>query len=138
MNDSRYEGANLDVDVSWKYLNFFLEDDARLAEIGQLYGSGQMLTGEIKAELIQVLARVPAPLSMQSCLNVCLALSCIPASPAHAEIGQCMYSPGAADDCEGAPGAEGSHHRRGGAVFYWGEAHDWPVGEAVPKNANPG
>ncbi len=61
MNDSRYEGANLDVDVSWKYLNFFLEDDARLAEIGQLYGSGQMLTGEIKAELIQVLARVPAP-----------------------------------------------------------------------------
>lgn len=50
-----HAGANLDVDVSWKYLNFFLEDDARLAEVGQLYGSGQMLTGEIKAELIQVL-----------------------------------------------------------------------------------
>ena len=26
-------GANLDVDVSWKWLNFFLEDDARLAQV---------------------------------------------------------------------------------------------------------
>jgi hypothetical protein len=34
------------VDVPWKYLNFFLEDDARLAHIGAEYGSGRMLTGE--------------------------------------------------------------------------------------------
>jgi hypothetical protein len=27
-------GANLDVDVPWKWLNFFLEDDARLAQVG--------------------------------------------------------------------------------------------------------
>jgi hypothetical protein len=26
-------GANLDVDVSWKWLNFFMEDDARLAQV---------------------------------------------------------------------------------------------------------
>ncbi|KAK9907769.1 hypothetical protein WJX75_009683 [Coccomyxa subellipsoidea] len=58
VEEHREKGANLDVDVSWKYLNFFLEDDARLAEIGQLYGSGQMLTGEIKAELIQVLQKL--------------------------------------------------------------------------------
>ena len=50
----RHVGANLDVDVSWKYLQFFMEDDERLKEIGQLYGSGSMLTGEIKAELIKV------------------------------------------------------------------------------------
>lgn len=34
------------VDVPWKYLNFFLEDDAALAEIGREYESGRMLTGE--------------------------------------------------------------------------------------------
>jgi tryptophanyl-tRNA synthetase len=34
---------------------FFLESDERLAEIGRDYGSGAMLTGEIKKELIGVL-----------------------------------------------------------------------------------
>lgn len=48
------QGANLDVDVPWKYLNFFLEDDSRLAQIGRDYGSGAMLTGEVKAELTKV------------------------------------------------------------------------------------
>ena len=42
------------MDVAWKYLNFFLDDDERLAWIGAEYGAGRMLTGEIKAELIQV------------------------------------------------------------------------------------
>ncbi len=49
-------GANLEVDVAWKYLNFFLDDDERLARIGAEYGAGRMLTGEIKAELIQARA----------------------------------------------------------------------------------
>jgi hypothetical protein len=40
--------------VPWKWLNFFLEDDERLARIGEEYGSGRMLTGDIKAELVQV------------------------------------------------------------------------------------
>jgi tryptophanyl-tRNA synthetase len=53
--EQRLKGANLDVDVPWKYLNFFLDDDAKLAQIGESYSSGKMLTGEIKAELIQVL-----------------------------------------------------------------------------------
>jgi len=30
-----------------------LEDDARLAEIAQKYSSGEMMTGEVKAELIK-------------------------------------------------------------------------------------
>ena len=43
--EHRARGANLDVDVPWKYLNFFMEDDTRLAEIGREYGAGRMLTG---------------------------------------------------------------------------------------------
>jgi tryptophanyl-tRNA synthetase len=34
------------VDVPWKYLNFFMEDDAKLGHIGREYGAGRMLTGE--------------------------------------------------------------------------------------------
>jgi tryptophanyl-tRNA synthetase len=46
LEEHREKGANLDVDVPWKYLNFFLEDDNRLQEIGRAYGSGKMLTGK--------------------------------------------------------------------------------------------
>ena len=42
------------MDVTWKYLNFFLSDDAKLKHIEAEYGSGRMLTGEAKAELIKV------------------------------------------------------------------------------------
>jgi tryptophanyl-tRNA synthetase len=45
LEEHRSKGANLDVDVPWKYLNFFMEDDARLAEIGREYKGGRMLTG---------------------------------------------------------------------------------------------
>ena len=34
---------------------YFLESDDRLAEIGTLYASGGMLTGEVKKELITLL-----------------------------------------------------------------------------------
>ena len=40
--------------MSWKYLQFFMDNDERLKQIGEEYGSGRMLTGEIKAELIKV------------------------------------------------------------------------------------
>lgn len=42
------------MDVPWKYLNFFLDDDEKLEHIGREYQAGRMLTGEIKAELVQV------------------------------------------------------------------------------------
>ena len=45
MEEHRAKGANLDVDVPWKYLNFFEEDDDKLTRIGEEYGSGKMLTG---------------------------------------------------------------------------------------------
>ena len=73
------------MDVSYQYLSFFMEDDQRLEEIGQVhekdtlfvhcfsidlsfsfihlsklqqYRSGKMLTGELKNELIAVLQKL--------------------------------------------------------------------------------
>ena len=51
-------GANLDVDVSYQWLRFFLEDDDELARIGREYGSGNgefWSTGSVKAKLVAVL-----------------------------------------------------------------------------------
>lgn len=56
LEEQRAKGANLDVDVAWKYLNFFMEDDDKLAHIGREYAAGRMLTGEVKGELIRLLA----------------------------------------------------------------------------------
>ncbi|KAL3330658.1 hypothetical protein AABB24_034469 [Solanum stoloniferum] len=51
----RKHGANLEVDIPFKYLGFFLDDDAELEHIREEYGSGRMLTGEIKKRLVEVL-----------------------------------------------------------------------------------
>eukprot|EP00914_Ancora_sagittata_P022540 GHVO01044767.1.p1 GENE.GHVO01044767.1~~GHVO01044767.1.p1 ORF type:complete len:577 (+),score=111.81 GHVO01044767.1:235-1731(+) len=50
--EQREHGANLEVDVSYCYLKFLLEDDEKLEDIGRRYSSGEMLTGEIKDILI--------------------------------------------------------------------------------------
>lgn len=39
-------------------MNFFLEDDDELERIGNDYKSGKMLTGEIKAILINLLQKI--------------------------------------------------------------------------------
>lgn len=51
----RQLGADLDVDVPYQYLTFFLDDDVELEEIKQKYQKGEMLTGEVKAILIDVI-----------------------------------------------------------------------------------
>ncbi|KAL7529032.1 hypothetical protein ACHAXR_002759 [Thalassiosira sp. AJA248-18] len=51
-------GADLDADVSYQWLRFFLEDDEELARIGREYGSGSgefWSTGKVKAKLVEVL-----------------------------------------------------------------------------------
>ena len=51
-------GANLDVDVSYQWLRFFMEDDDELERIGREYetGSGEFWsTGAVKAKLVVVL-----------------------------------------------------------------------------------
>ena len=55
VEEHRRLGGNLDTDISWKWLNFFLDDDEALAKIGEDYSSGRMLSGEIKAKLIETL-----------------------------------------------------------------------------------
>lgn len=54
MEEHRELGGDCEVDVSFMYLTFFLDDDEKLEEIRQQYSSGKMLTGELKAELIKV------------------------------------------------------------------------------------
>ncbi|ELR57811.1 Tryptophanyl-tRNA synthetase, cytoplasmic [Bos mutus] len=55
VEEHRQFGGNCDVDVSFMYLTFFLEDDDKLEQIRRDYTSGAMLTGELKKELIEVL-----------------------------------------------------------------------------------
>lgn len=51
-------GANLEVDVSIKYLNFFLEDDDELEDIKKKYKEGKLLTGEVKQILVDLLSKM--------------------------------------------------------------------------------
>ena len=51
----REQGADLSVDVPYKWLEFFLDDEAEFKRIGEEYGSGRMLTGEVKQTLITLL-----------------------------------------------------------------------------------
>ena len=50
-----FVGADIEIDVPYHYLRFFLEDDAQLEDIGKKYQKGELLTGEIKAILIKIL-----------------------------------------------------------------------------------
>lgn len=48
------------MDIPFHYLTFFLEDDKELESIAERYGSGKMLTGEIKKILIGILQKFVA------------------------------------------------------------------------------
>ncbi len=52
--EQRAHGANLAVDVPYKYLSFLMEDDDELKRIGEEYAAGRLLTGEVKAMVIKV------------------------------------------------------------------------------------
>lgn len=56
--EHKEKGGNCDVDVSYQYLTFFLEDDDRLEEIRKTYTSGELLTGYLKKELIEILQKI--------------------------------------------------------------------------------
>jgi len=58
LQEHREKGANLEVDIPYQWLRFFLEDDAKLEEIGQEYSSGKMLTSKIKQILIEVIQKL--------------------------------------------------------------------------------
>ncbi|KAK7105025.1 tryptophan--tRNA ligase, cytoplasmic-like [Littorina saxatilis] len=58
--EHKEKGGDCDIDVSFQYLRFFMEDDARLEQIRQDYSSGKMLTGDLKQELVTVLQKLVA------------------------------------------------------------------------------
>jgi len=55
IDEHRKNGGDPDIDVSYIWLTFFEEDDAKLKEIRDEYVSGRMLTSELKALLVEKL-----------------------------------------------------------------------------------
>ena len=51
----RKHGGNPEVDVSYQWLTFFEEDDAKLEKIYKDYKSGKLLSGELKMILVDKL-----------------------------------------------------------------------------------
>ena len=47
-------GGNCEVDVSFQYLRFFLDDDEEIEDIRKLYSSGEMPTSVLKAKCVVV------------------------------------------------------------------------------------
>lgn len=55
LEEHRRLGANLDVDVPFHYLKYFMENDEKLGAIEQDYKSGKMTTGEIKKHCVDTI-----------------------------------------------------------------------------------
>ncbi|KAI8909033.1 hypothetical protein EDD86DRAFT_148708 [Gorgonomyces haynaldii] len=51
-------GGNTEVDVSFQYLKFFLDDDAELAEIEKTYRAGTLSTSALKERCTQVISEI--------------------------------------------------------------------------------
>lgn len=60
IEEHKEKGGNCDVDISYQYLRFFLEDDEKLEQIRKEYTSGELLTGHLKKELIGILQKLIA------------------------------------------------------------------------------
>ncbi|CAH2983218.1 unnamed protein product [Chilo suppressalis] len=58
IEEHRQKGGNTQVDISYQYLTFFLEDDERLAEVKKMYESGELLTGELKRIAIETITPI--------------------------------------------------------------------------------
>ncbi|KAJ7702204.1 hypothetical protein B0H17DRAFT_1043164 [Mycena rosella] len=55
--EHRRLGGNTEVDVSYQYLTFFLDDDDELERIGVEYRAGRLLTGQLKGKCIDLLQK---------------------------------------------------------------------------------
>merc|ERR1711894_33657 len=58
VEEHKEKGGNCEVDVAYQYLTFFLEDDEKLEKIRKDYTSGELLTGFLKKELIDILTPI--------------------------------------------------------------------------------
>jgi tryptophanyl-tRNA synthetase len=55
VEEHRKHGGNPDIDVAFQYLTFFEPDDTKLADIKRRYKSGELLSGELKQILVDIL-----------------------------------------------------------------------------------
>lgn len=53
-------GGNIDVDVAYQYLRFFMDNDEELHRVGEEYKAGRMSTSEMKKLCIDVVSKVVA------------------------------------------------------------------------------
>ena len=60
LEEQRLYGGNPDVDVSFQYLTFFVDNDEEIETLAKDYRAGRLLTGELKKRCIQELQRVVA------------------------------------------------------------------------------
>lgn len=60
IEEHRAHGGNCEVDVAFQYLLYFLEDDAKIEELRQGYTRGELLTGQLKKEAIEVVQKLVA------------------------------------------------------------------------------
>lgn len=58
VEEHRIKGGDPNIDVSYQYLRFFLDDDKKLQEIYDNYKSGKLLTSELKKILIEILQKI--------------------------------------------------------------------------------
>lgn len=60
IDEHKANGGNCDIDTSFQFLRYFLEDDEKLECIRKSYSSGEMLSGELKKEAIAVIQKLVA------------------------------------------------------------------------------
>ncbi|MES1913033.1 MAG: hypothetical protein MHM6MM_005266 [Cercozoa sp. M6MM] len=58
VEDQRRLGADIEKDVAIQYLRFFLDDDEELASIETRYAKGELLSGEVKQRLAEVITPI--------------------------------------------------------------------------------
>ncbi|MFW5879611.1 MAG: tryptophan--tRNA ligase [bacterium] len=62
LEEHREKGGNPDIDISYQYLTFFESDDEKLTQIYEEYKSGKLLSGEMKALIIDTLNSILKPI----------------------------------------------------------------------------
>jgi tryptophanyl-tRNA synthetase len=58
VEEHRKKGGNVNVDVACQWLKYFENDDCKLADVYDKYSKGELLSGEVKAMLIEKLTDV--------------------------------------------------------------------------------
>lgn len=60
VEEHRQHGGDPDIDVAYQYLSFFSDDDEKLEKLAKDYRSGDLLSGEMKKESIDVIQKFVA------------------------------------------------------------------------------